>query len=277
MYIFYKIINAIDGILNQIPEDLATNIKRLSGFIFFILAIVALYMGYQAGVADSKIPGPPLVNETNDALRLRLKDQAKGSGMNLVESPPPILDVDNPQYLHKERMPQKSDLPSPRDSDVLGEGSIRGLDPQDMGSSKKVFGLDQNPLSGGDSATGHGYRSTKQAKAPSPLSDRFRHFSRVGAKPKSRSGPSQKPKDKSSQTSVHTPLLPEDFSPMEEPGGTRGPASQSDKTKRDKKDHQDQRKPSGSSSLSGSSHRSTGGNDEKKQKPEQVQPLDPFD
>lgn len=276
MYIFYKIINAIDGLLNQIPKDVATNIKRLAGFIFFILAIIVMYQGYQAGVSDSEIPGQPLVNETNDALRL--KGQKKGSGMNLVESPPPILDLDNPSSKQKERLPQKSDIARPEDSDVLGEGSVRGLDPQDANSSNQVLGLDQRPISGKQSETSDRYRSMDQAEAPKPLSDRFRHFSRVGAKPKSSSGPSSaNNKDNKNQslpkTNVHTPLLPDDFSPMEEPRDASSPNTNKSKPEfNDSKSKNEFKK-----DTNRSESRSPQESQEKKQKPQQVQPLDPFD
>ncbi len=157
MFFFYKIINIIDGILNKIPKDIAVNIKRLSGFIFIVLSFVALYFGYNMGVKNSEIPGAPLVRETNDALRLRLKGDAKKGNMQLVDAPPPIVDtIQNPYQQNESYSLQKEDFA--RDNTPLGEQNIRDI---------KTLHL--RPMDNASNSYSNDSR-IERAKAPKPLS-----------------------------------------------------------------------------------------------------------
>ncbi len=139
MFIFYKIINQIDGILEKIPAHVSGIIRNISIFVLVLMGFLAIYIGYRSGKQASQIPGDPLVKATNDALRHRLKEQGNKAGDHLVIDGNPMIHLDSQAYERKERVESASYQPT-IDKQTLTSPQVRGID-KALGTSKADLSL----------------------------------------------------------------------------------------------------------------------------------------
>lgn len=126
-----NIIAKIDDLINRIPHDLSGQLRKLFFFILFVLVFVAIYIGYNLGVKGSRIPGRPLIEYTDDILRLKKRKSEKESRLNLVEDDDLIINISDRDFLEKSKVNQNSGksplLRADREDRYMGVKDIRGI------------------------------------------------------------------------------------------------------------------------------------------------------